>query len=454
MGNKIKKEEKAITLIALVITIIVLIILAGVAISMISGENGIIKKAIEAKQKAEEQEILEKIQLAVLAAMGSGNGDIDEEVLKAELTNFFGENGYEISDDKNKITVGNITYEIDGAVVGGITGEPDVPTEGGNETGEPDVPSEGGDGGNNTLQQTIAKHINTLGDDVLASQYNTANRECTIKVNTDLKIKEADTSNDYGDGVLRKSETYETALSDTFSYQGYLFVDNLKQVFTAYKNAAKEYGAVSPIIEQNLNNVAVSGEFYIDIYYPSTFEIADLDDYTNANGYMYGFGEGNNDIFFDTERFITENVLTNYVTVNSSTQEITYNKLTIKVEVKGLYSDPNEGKSLTYEEFNEYLDNFNDINFTVPYVTQTLDEDTPIGYYYYSVAVKMNGYIDIGLGRDGQGLRYSRIYCESQQQEGTENNASDENIGENLLDISDITSTFFYMIRNRSGGGY
>lgn len=48
------KEKQGITLIALVLTIIVLLILAGVAIAMLSGENGILKKAAEAKTKTEE----------------------------------------------------------------------------------------------------------------------------------------------------------------------------------------------------------------------------------------------------------------------------------------------------------------------------------------------------------------------------------------------------------------
>ncbi len=48
------RKEKGITLIALVITIIVLLILAGVAIAMLSGENGILRKAAEAKTKTEE----------------------------------------------------------------------------------------------------------------------------------------------------------------------------------------------------------------------------------------------------------------------------------------------------------------------------------------------------------------------------------------------------------------
>ena len=48
------KKNRGITLIALVITIIVLLILAGVAISMLSGENGILKKAADAKTNTEE----------------------------------------------------------------------------------------------------------------------------------------------------------------------------------------------------------------------------------------------------------------------------------------------------------------------------------------------------------------------------------------------------------------
>ena len=43
------KENKGITLVALVITVIVLIILAGVTISLVVGDNGIITKSKEAK---------------------------------------------------------------------------------------------------------------------------------------------------------------------------------------------------------------------------------------------------------------------------------------------------------------------------------------------------------------------------------------------------------------------
>lgn len=43
------KKEKGITLVALVVTIVVLLILAGVSITMVLGNNGIVKKAQDAK---------------------------------------------------------------------------------------------------------------------------------------------------------------------------------------------------------------------------------------------------------------------------------------------------------------------------------------------------------------------------------------------------------------------
>ena len=64
------KQEKGITLIALVITIIVLLILAGVTIAMLSGNNSAPQKATEAAQKdaiaATKDEIAMNVQEALL----------------------------------------------------------------------------------------------------------------------------------------------------------------------------------------------------------------------------------------------------------------------------------------------------------------------------------------------------------------------------------------------------
>ncbi len=60
------KRNNGITLIALVITIIVLLILAGVAIAMLSGENGILRKAAESKTKTDEAQTNETKDLQAL----------------------------------------------------------------------------------------------------------------------------------------------------------------------------------------------------------------------------------------------------------------------------------------------------------------------------------------------------------------------------------------------------
>ena len=68
MVNKKIKQGNGITLIALVVTIIVLLILAGVTIAMLSGENGILKKAAEAKTKTEQAQLDEQVKLAQMDA--------------------------------------------------------------------------------------------------------------------------------------------------------------------------------------------------------------------------------------------------------------------------------------------------------------------------------------------------------------------------------------------------
>ena len=62
-----KRNTKGITLIALVVTIIVLIILAGVSISLVLGENGIVNKAKKAKENTELAKVEEETSLNELA---------------------------------------------------------------------------------------------------------------------------------------------------------------------------------------------------------------------------------------------------------------------------------------------------------------------------------------------------------------------------------------------------
>ena len=62
-----EKNNRGITLIALVITIIVLLILAGVSIAMLTGENGILTQANSSKEKTEISEVKEQAKLDIMS---------------------------------------------------------------------------------------------------------------------------------------------------------------------------------------------------------------------------------------------------------------------------------------------------------------------------------------------------------------------------------------------------
>ncbi len=63
--REVKFNNNGITLLALVITIIILLILAGVSISVLGGQNGIIKNATESKKQSEIGEIIDKVRIDI-----------------------------------------------------------------------------------------------------------------------------------------------------------------------------------------------------------------------------------------------------------------------------------------------------------------------------------------------------------------------------------------------------
>ena len=73
------RKEKGITLVALVMTIIILIILAGISISTLIGENGIIVKAKEAKQNMVLAGEAEALQLNQLYYELENGGELTED---------------------------------------------------------------------------------------------------------------------------------------------------------------------------------------------------------------------------------------------------------------------------------------------------------------------------------------------------------------------------------------
>ena len=141
LKKKTLKSTNGITLIALVITIIVLLILAGISISMLSGDNGILQRATEAKEKTGTSQIDERVYLSVNSAIVNGLGTLNYNNLNSELESEFGQGNYTITPPNNaeswQVTV----------TANGITRNYNIKS-----TGEVKVASEGDDEPTGTLQ--------------------------------------------------------------------------------------------------------------------------------------------------------------------------------------------------------------------------------------------------------------------------------------------------------------
>lgn len=110
--NKWNNRNGGITLIALVITIIVLLILAGVSITTLIGENGVINKASDAKIETEIADIKEQIQIDIIGEQVGNKENISDSVLK-EILEKYGTINYDEEDGTIKsITTNKGNYEI------------------------------------------------------------------------------------------------------------------------------------------------------------------------------------------------------------------------------------------------------------------------------------------------------------------------------------------------------
>ena len=124
MNEIVRKKERGITLIALVITIIVLLILAGISIAMLSGDNGILNRAVQAKEATRGGEVQETVRLAA-----TNNAGVDyiggTKQTRAEVISQLHRDGkltdseVETLEESNEIVIGGI--KIDFSVLGSIS---------------------------------------------------------------------------------------------------------------------------------------------------------------------------------------------------------------------------------------------------------------------------------------------------------------------------------------------
>ena len=126
---KKRKKKNAITLLALVITIVIMLLLAGVAIQMTMGENGLIAKSVQAQKEQAKAELYDtaKLSYTSLNAKALENGQPSPQAELAlsttEFTNKYNVVGDDITDKKGTVidTKLNVLNIIQGTVAGGFS---------------------------------------------------------------------------------------------------------------------------------------------------------------------------------------------------------------------------------------------------------------------------------------------------------------------------------------------
>ena len=126
---KKRKKKNAITLLALVITIVIMLLLAGVAIQMTMGENGLIGKSVQAQKEQAKAELYDTAKLSYMSlnakALENGQPSPNAEfaLSTTEFTNKYNVVGDNITDNKGTVidTKANVLNIIQGTVAGGFT---------------------------------------------------------------------------------------------------------------------------------------------------------------------------------------------------------------------------------------------------------------------------------------------------------------------------------------------
>ena len=127
--RKRKDKNTGITLIALVITIVIMLLLAGVALQIAMGENGLIAKSVQSQKEQAKAELYEtaKLSYATLNAKALENGQPSPQVELALSTTQFRDRydivGDDITDKNGNVidTKANVLNVIQGTVAGGFS---------------------------------------------------------------------------------------------------------------------------------------------------------------------------------------------------------------------------------------------------------------------------------------------------------------------------------------------
>lgn len=281
--NKLK-SQKAITLIALVITIIVLLILAGVTITSITGEKGTIKEARTSKELTEKKALEEQVELAIITAeQKHKNPTLDDVIEELKNNKVISKN-----DQVDKETGSIITdagYEITGKLddyIGKVSiGDGDTSGGDGNTSGG-DGNTSGGDGGDSSELPGSIKEIKA-GSYVNYIDKSNTTRKCVVLY---------DESSSYGIQIVTEKSVENVTLG---------YTRNLNLALASYNSAVSTLNSkANSYLNENFASSARSVGSVPDnpLLEPTTRYTESSTYFTNYNG-LYIQGDNNYETDFN-----------------------------------------------------------------------------------------------------------------------------------------------------------
>ena len=263
MLEKTLKRNKGITLIALVVTIIVLLILAGITIAMLTGQNGILNRATEARDATGTAQIDEQVKLAVAEALSNGLGTITDENLRKALDANVGAGNYELTGDATNgwtIKAGDKTYKISGN--GDISGGDNT---GGNTGTNPGGGTTGGETGKLPTGEGTTPYLPNStfskkeGDLTTGLVIQDANQNEYVWVEVPTTIYDNTTYNNNGANKPSSADDWEKIRDCLKAY-------TVDYSYSSYKDTNTDGTTYSDDYKNMLKSVYTNGGFWIGRY--------------------------------------------------------------------------------------------------------------------------------------------------------------------------------------------
>ena len=265
------RNNKGITMIALIVTIIILLILAGVTIAFLTGENGILNKASTAAETTKKANAKERLKVELMAIQTEDLVDGKEANLYSLDANQeqLNEKGIEIAGSGNSrdVTLDGYTFKV----------KNDLTIEGdGTNTSTGDSSSSGSGSSGDTIigDDDVTSLLTSTGVNIDLNDIFTSESilDKLLANNSRIDYILSD-KNKYGDYILNNANTMKKFVSNEYAMDKMIESDDWRNSILSSNTAIAALDATNPItVPVMTSNTTPSGEAFASSEYHSSTE--------------------------------------------------------------------------------------------------------------------------------------------------------------------------------------